>query len=116
MYISLATIAVSLLLGTQSVTALPRGNEDGPGRGRANGNGNGRGNGGQQNQQLAQILQGTGIRQMSVNQLNKLIQNLGAAGVTLGCEAAAGNETGVVVPPAEGGAAAGEGEAAAGEG
>ncbi|KAF2272412.1 uncharacterized protein EI97DRAFT_461930 [Westerdykella ornata] len=79
MYIPLSLLPLSLLLGLQSVAALPA----------ANGVRGGK-------QQMAQILRGTGIRGMTVNQLNTLLRNLQAQGVTLGCGAQGGGGQGAV--------------------
>lgn len=109
------TIAFAFLIGLQSAIALPTADgERGDGNrnrnrvGNANDNGNGNGN--NQQAQLAQLLRGTGLRGINANQLNALLQNMNAMGITLGCENQAGgggNET-------EAGAGAGAGGEAGG--
>lgn len=108
-------IAFAFCIGLQAVLALPtadgergRGRENGIGRG----NGLGNANRNNENAQLAQLLRGTGLRGVDINQLNVLLQNMQAMGITLGCEdlvggGAGGNGT-------EAGAGAG-GEEAGGE-
>lgn len=71
---------------------------------------------GGRNSQISRILRGTGLRGMNAAQLNTLISNLSAEGLTLGCDAGAGAGAGADAGEgAAGGKGAGE-EAAAGEG
>ena len=85
---SFCTVALSLLTGLQFAMALPAQR------------------GGNNNAQLTQILQGTGLQGIKTTQLNALIRNLQAAGVCAGAGAGTGN--------ADAGNA--EGEAEEGEG
>lgn len=87
---SFFAFAVSMLIGSQTVVALPAQR------------------GGSNNIQLAQLLQGTGIQGMKTSQLNALIQNLQASGLCAG----AGANAGAGAARKEAGAGAGAGAAA----
>jgi hypothetical protein len=93
MHFSFGTFAVALLVGVQSVGALPA---------------QGSRQAGNNNSQLAQLLQGTGIRGMRSAQLNALIRNIQAAGL---CTAAGGD-----TEAGNDGNTGGEGEGEEGEG
>jgi hypothetical protein len=96
MHTSLCKLALGLLVGLDAVAALPA---PAPARG---------------NNQLAQILEGTGIQALTITQLNTLLRNLQARGVTLGCEAETGAGAGEENNQNNGEADAGE-EQAGGE-